>query len=302
MADFVASEPSGAVYFYAGTAMKDQGYQGARKIGEYGWDAFNALVAIQDFNGDGKGDLLARKPDGTLWFYPGNGTGAYGTPKRIGDYGWDAFDSFAGVGDVNGDGKNDLLARKPDGTLWLYPGTGRVDATSNGHAGAKKIGAFGWEVFDAITGAGDLNGDGRSDLLARQPNGSLWLYKGTGKVDAANSGYQVGVKVGAYGWEAFDQLFGAGDFNADGKNDLLARKTDGTLWLYLGNGTGIPGSAIRVGTGWNIYDKVLNGWNLTSDGNPDLVARRPDGSLWAYSGTGMKPNAGYVPRALAMVL
>lgn len=302
MADFVASEPSGAVYFYAGTAMKDQGYQGARKIGEYGWDAFNALVAIQDFNGDGKGDLLARKPDGTLWFYPGNGTGAYGAPKRIGDYGWDAFDSFAGVGDVNGDGKNDLLARKPDGTLWLYPGTGRVDATSNGHAAARKIGAFGWEAFDTITGAGDLNGDGKSDLLARQPNGSLWLYKGTGKVDSANSGYQVGMKVGDYGWEAFDQLFGAGDFNADGKNDLLARKSDGTLWFYPGNGTGIPGSAIRVGTGWNIYDKVLNGWNLTSDGNPDLVARRPDGSLWAYSGTGMKPNAGYVPRALAMVL
>lgn len=302
MADFVASEPSGAVYFYAGTAMKDQGYQDARKIGEYGWDAFNALVAVQDFNGDSKGDLLARKPDGTLWFYPGNGTGAYGTPKRIGDYGWDAFDSFAGVGDVNGDGKNDLLARKPDGTLWLYPGTGRVDAASNGYAGAKKIGAFGWEVFDTITGAGDLNGDGRSDLLARQANGSLWLYKGTGKVDSANNGFQGGVKVGDYGWEAFDQLFGAGDFNADGKNDLLARKPDGTLWLYRGNGTGIPGSALRIGTGWNIFDRVLNGWNLTNDGNPDLVARRPDGSLWAYSGTGMKPNAGYLPRTLALVL
>ncbi|MDR7083045.1 GH25 family lysozyme M1 (1,4-beta-N-acetylmuramidase) [Arthrobacter ginsengisoli] len=302
MSDFVAGTPTGAVYFYAGTAMKDEGYQGARKIGEYGWGAFNALVAVQDFNGDGKGDLLARKPDGTLWFYPGNGTGSYGSAKRIGDYGWDAFDAFAGVGDFNGDGKNDLVARKPDGTLWLYAGTGRVDSASNGYAGARKIGLSGWEIFDTITGAGDLNGDGRNDLLARQSNGALWLYKGTGKVDAANSGYQGGVKVGDYGWEAFDQLFGAGDFNADGRNDLLARRPDGTLWFYAGDGSGKPGAAVRIGTGWNVYDRVLNGWNLNGDGNPDLVARRPDGSLWAYSGTGMKPSEGYLPRTLAVVL
>ncbi|WP_255768214.1 GH25 family lysozyme [Pseudarthrobacter sulfonivorans] len=301
MADFVASDPTGAVFLYAGTAMKDQGYEAVRKIGEYGWGAFNALVSVQDFNGDGKGDLLARKPDGSLWFYPGNGIGAYGTPKKIGDYGWEAFDAFAGVGDFNGDGKNDLVARKPDGTLWLYPGTGRVDSVSNGYAGAIKIGLAGWDAFDTITGVGDLNGDGKNDLLARKPNGSLWLYKGTGKVDAINSGYQGAVKVGDYGWDAFDQLFGAGDFNADGKNDLMARMPDGTLWLYPGDGTGTPGATVRIGTGWNVYDRILNGWNLTSDGNPDLVARRPDGSLWAYSGTGMKPSEGYLPRTLAIV-
>jgi GH25 family lysozyme M1 (1,4-beta-N-acetylmuramidase) len=302
MADFAASEPAGAVYFYAGTAMKDQGYQAARKIGDYGWDAFNALIPVRDFNGDGKGDLLARKPDGTLWFYPGNGAGAYGNARRIGDYGWDVFDSFAGVNDFDGDGKNDLLARKADGTLWLYSGTGRVDAGSNGYAGAKKIGLFGWQAFDTITGAGDLNGDGVNDFVARQSNGSLWLYKGTGRVDATNNGYQAGVKVGDYGWEVFDQLFGAGDFNADGKNDLVARMLDGSLWLYKGDGTGKPGSAMRVGTGWNVYDKVFNAWDLNGDSTPDLVARRPDGSLWAYSGTGMKPSEGYLPRTVAMVL
>ncbi|MCB5292617.1 GH25 family lysozyme [Arthrobacter sp. SO3] len=302
MADFVASDPTGAVYFYAGTAMKDQGYQTARKIGDYGWGTFDALVAVQDFNGDGKGDLLARKPDGTLWFYPGNGAGAYGTPKRIGDYGWNAFDAFAGVGDFNGDGKNDLVARKPDGTLWLYAGTGRVDSGSNGYAGATKIGLAGWEVFDTITGVGDFNGDGKNDLLARKPNGSLWLYKGTGKIDANNSGYQGAVKVGDYGWDAFDQLIGTGDFNADGKNDLLARRPDGTLWLYPGDGSGKPGATIRIGTGWSVYDRILNGWDLNGDKTPDLVARRPDGSLWAYSGTGMKPSEGYLPRTLALVL
>jgi hypothetical protein len=118
-ADFVARQADGNIFFYAGTAMRDEGYQGARKIGDYGWEAFNTLVGTKDFNGDSTADLLARTPSGTLWFYTGNGNGAYGTARKIGDYGWEAFDSLTGPGDLSGDGKSDLLARKPDGTLWL---------------------------------------------------------------------------------------------------------------------------------------------------------------------------------------
>ena len=299
MADFVATQADGAIYFYAGTAMRDQGYQAARKIGDFGWDAFNMLMGTQDFNGDGVADLLARKPDGTLWFYPGNGAGAYGTPKKIGDYGWDAFSSITAVGDFNGDGKNDLLARKPDGTLWLYPGTGRVDSSSNGYSGAVKIGDYGWQVFDTLTGVGDIDGDGKNDLIARQPNGSLWLYRGTGKVNSTSNGYLAAVKIGDYGWDAFDQLFGVGDYDSDGNSDLLARKPDGTFWLFAGDGSGKLRAPRRIGTGWYVYDKLLAGMDLNADSRPDLVARRPDGSLWAYSGTGMQPNEGYLARSWA---
>ena len=97
------------------------------RIGSFGWDALTCSPqASTDFNGDGKGSLLARQPGGTLWFYPGTGSGGYGASTRIGGrFGWEAFDALVGVGDFNGDAKNDLLARKPDGTLWLYPGTGQ---------------------------------------------------------------------------------------------------------------------------------------------------------------------------------
>ena len=302
MADFVGIQSDGAVYFYAGTAMRDQGYKPARKIGEYGWEAFDTLIGTRDFNGDNRADLLARKPDGTLWFYPGTGTGAYGSPRKIGEYGWEAFNQLSGVGDFNGDGKNDLLARKPDGTLWLYPGTGKVDALNTGYGVPKRIGDYGWEVFNLVQGVGDLNNDGKNDILARKPDGSLWLYRGTGTVSSTSSGYLGAVKVGNYGWDAFDQLLGPGDFNSDGKADLLARKPDGTLWFYPGDGSGTPGAARRIGTGWNIFDLIIGGANLDADSFPDLVARKPDGSLWAYSGTGMQPNEGYLARALAAVL
>ncbi len=151
---------------------------------------------MEDFNGDKVADLLARKPDGTLWFYPGDGKGAYGVPRKIGLAGWEAFNALVSVRDFTGDGKNDLIARKPDGTLWIYPGTGRVDAGDPGYTKPKKIGTAGWNGFTALTGAGDLNGDGKNDLLARKSDGSLWLYRGTGTISGTNEGYTPAVRIG----------------------------------------------------------------------------------------------------------
>lgn len=302
MADFVGIQPDGSTYFYAGTAMRDQGYNSARRIGNFGWDAFDVLLGTKDFNGDGRADLLGRLPDGTLWFYPGTGDGAYGSPRKIGNFGWDSFDHLISPGDFTGDGKNDVLARKPDGSLWLYRGTGRVDSSSNGYAAAVRIGDFGWDMFDSILGVGDFDGKGKNDLLARSKDGALWLYRGSGVVNATSNGYVPAVKVGAFGWGAFSQLLAAGDYNSDGRNDILASKPDGTLWLYAGNAAGTLAPARRVGTDWNIYDVLISGWNLNADVNPDIVARRPDGSLWSYSGTGMKPNHGYLGRTFAGTL
>lgn len=298
-ADFVAARPDGNVFFYAGTAMRDQGYTSAQKIGNYGWEAFDSLTATEDLNGDKIADLLARMPDGSLWFYPGNGSGAYGSARKIGEYGWEAFNSLVGVRDFTGDGKNDLLARKPDGTLWLYPGTGRVDAGNSGYSAPKRIGDYGWEVFTTLAGTGDFNGDGRNDLMARRTDGSLWLYRGTGTISGSNVGYTGAVKIGDYGWEVFDQLFGPGDFNSDGKNDLLGRMADGTMWMYPGDGTGKLAAPRRIGTGWHVFDTILGAGKLNSDGFPDLVARQPDGSLWAYAGTGMQRNEGYIAPVFA---
>jgi hypothetical protein len=297
MADFVARQPDGGTYFYAGTAMRDQGYAEARKIGEFGWDGFDSLTAAKDANGDGIADLLARTRQGSLMFYPGNGKGAYGAPTTIGKFGWEVFDLLTNVGDFNGDGKNDLLARNRDGTLWLYPGTGRVDATNSGYSAPVRVGDFGWEVFTSLTSTGDLTGDGKNDLLARRADGSLWRYNGTGRVDGTSQGYLGGQKIGDFGWEAFDQLLGVGDYNSDGKNDVMGRLPDGTLWLYPGDGAGKLNRSSRVGTGWNIFNTMVGAGKLDADSFPDLVARRPDGSLWAFSGTGMQPNEGYLGRA-----
>ena len=96
-----------------------------------GWDSFTAVIPGGDFSGDGKADLLARRSNGELLMYRGNGAGGWltGTGERIGT-GWGSFTALASGGDFSGDGKPDVLARSPDGTLRLYRGNGAGGWTS----------------------------------------------------------------------------------------------------------------------------------------------------------------------------
>ncbi|NKX49339.1 lysozyme M1, partial [Arthrobacter deserti] len=71
-------------------------------------------AAPGDLTGDGNADLLSRRTDGTMWPYPGNGSGGFATARRIGS-GWQKYNAIVGAGDLNGDGRPDVLARHTDG-------------------------------------------------------------------------------------------------------------------------------------------------------------------------------------------
>jgi hypothetical protein len=88
----------------------------------------------------------------------------------------------------------DILARRPDGTLWVYPHTGGSGTSTFGLQ--YQVGVA-WQDITAINVA-DINGDRRVDILARRPDGTLWVYPHTGGSGTSTFGlqYQVGV-----GWE-----------------------------------------------------------------------------------------------------
>ena len=238
----------GALLMYRTTGAGAFAPGGGVRIGA-GWAGFDVVVAPGDWSGDGKPDLLAVRSDGALLMYRGDGDGGFvtGRDEPIGS-GWAAFTALITPGDWSGDGKNDLLARKSDGTLLLYKGNG-----SGGFAGPGQKVGVGWQSFTAILGAGDWNGDGKNDVLARQPDGTLLLYKGNGSGGFAGPGQRVGV-----GWQSFTALFGGGDFNGDHKPDVLARGADGALLLYRGNGSGgFVAPYPKVGTGWKSLTDLL---------------------------------------------
>ena len=135
--------------------------------------------------------------------------------------------------------------------------------------------------------AHDFNGDGHSDILARDNLGGLWLYPGSG-----NGGWLPRQQVGS-GWNGWTAIVSAGDFNGDGYADVLARDSAGGLWLYPGNGTGGWLPRQQVGSGWNGWTAIVSPGDFNGDGHSDILARDGSGGLWLYPGNG---TGGWLPR------
>ncbi|MGW2638619.1 trypsin-like serine protease [Streptomyces sp. NPDC001348] len=124
--DLLSVDSAGTLWLYPG---KGDGSFSARVQVSTGWNQYNSVRGHGDFTGDGKADLLARQSStGDLYLYKGtgkSGSGAFSSRIKVRSA-WTGYNAFDAVGDVNGDGKADFLARTPGGTLYLYKGTGKA--------------------------------------------------------------------------------------------------------------------------------------------------------------------------------
>ncbi|MFF3678125.1 FG-GAP-like repeat-containing protein [Streptomyces sp. NPDC002120] len=238
-----------------------------------------------DYNGDGYTDVAVRDVNGHLWIYPG--TGGTGT-KTLGDRylagnGW-WRDHWTNVytTDFNNDGYTDIVARNHLGDLWVYPGTGRTGTKTLNNP--ILIGT-GWNIYPDL-GFGDMNGDGRTDVIGRDGGGNLWVYPhsgGTG-TQALSSRFSIGVGWGAADWPTLRFA----DLNNDNKIDVLAHRNNGKLYLYpnTSNGSISLGSPSVVGEGWWNGEWSPFAGDLNNDGKPEQVGVTRTGELHDFTGTG----------------
>ncbi|MFG2330200.1 FG-GAP repeat domain-containing protein [Streptomyces sp. NPDC048604] len=225
---------------------------------------------------DGFPDLYAQTASGALYVYRGNAGGT--VSARVDGGTWPTTSTLVPFGDLDGDGCNDTLVRTSVGELYRYtPACGTAVTPT---APRTRIGASGWNAFDAFTYSGDFNGDKLPDLIARQiSTGDLYLFAGT------KSGGIVRVgKVGS-GWKSLT-IIGTGDLNGDRHGDLVARTSTGYLYRYLGTGRGTIGSGVKIGSGWGGMVNMIGIGDLTGDGKNDIVGRTTAGDLYRYAGTG----------------
>ncbi|WP_236240960.1 N-acetylmuramoyl-L-alanine amidase [Streptomyces sp. CC228A] len=194
--DLVARDSNGTLWIYWGTGNPDAPFRSRVSIGS-GWQTWTLLTGARDLTGDGHPDIIARSSDGGLWLYKATGdrTTPFTRGTKIGS-GWQGYTALFPAGDLSGDGIPDMLARSADGSLLIYPGSG--SATTPLTKG-RKIGS-GWQGFTSLVGPSDLTGDGRPDVVARDANGGMWLYPGTGD---ATTPLTTGKKF-ADGWNIYD--------------------------------------------------------------------------------------------------
>jgi hypothetical protein len=226
---------------------------------------------LADFNGNGWSDVVAKTTStGDIVLYAGNGMiVSEAAGRKIGSA-WTSMNAVVRIGDLNRDGKEDLVARQTNGDLWFYPGTG------SGLGSRKKI-ATKWSGYREITAVGDFNRDGYPDLVAIGGS-SLYLFPG-------KSGTTLGARVQiGIGWAGMNELTGIGDLTKDGNPDLVARDTAGVLWVYPGKKTALSGHT-KIGAGWNGYRDLIGVGDFNRDGTVDLAAvAKSDNGLYMFAG------------------
>jgi FG-GAP-like repeat/Fibronectin type III domain len=234
---------------------------------------FSLRCSAGDFNADGKDDILWRQSSTgvvSLWLMKG------GTSQT--QAGWWTVDSdwtIQGVGDFNGDGKSDIL--------WRSKSTGQVAIWFlNGGSIQSQSGR--WTVASdwVIQGVGDVDGDGKSDIL--------WRHSGTGAVAVwLMNGGAVKSYVGAgSAWIGTSDwvIQGIGDFNGDGRSDILWRsKTTAQIAIWYLNGGAVPSQSGRwtLPSDWVIQDSGPSSLTLAWQDNSSnetgfKVERSPNGS------------------------
>ncbi|HEX6246439.1 MAG TPA: FG-GAP-like repeat-containing protein [Nocardioidaceae bacterium] len=196
---------------------------------------------------------------------------------------WAAMDLIATPGDLTGDGIPDLVARNKNTKV-----TGVHPGTSSGGFRARIRDISRLSAADQMVGVPDLDGDGVNDLVVRIGwSQKLFLYRGNGR------GGLLRKRIRLSGdWSAYDRTVGAGDFNGDGRNDLLARSGD-RLFLVPGRGTALAAPKALPGK-WGAFSQIAAGRDLTKNGNPDiLVQARSSKNVFVYPGNG---KGGLEPR------
>jgi predicted extracellular nuclease len=234
----------------------------------------NTKTVRTDFGNDKKSDILWRNTSGEAYIYQMNGFNV-ASEASLGVVGNDW--KIANTGDFNGDGKADILWRNNNGLTLAWQMNGN---TKVGEGIIRSV-TTDWK----IAGTGDFNGDGKDDILWRNVNSGLtYIYQmnGYGVVSEGVVNNNVLNTQGA-DWS----IAGTGDFNGDGKSDILWRNAStGSTYVYLMNGLAIDaqGEIRKVTSDWSIAG--VNDFN--GDGKSDILWRNANsGQAYIYQMNGI---------------
>jgi len=318
----------GRFRFYRGSAGGLEAEPHAEGVGEEHDFSFS-VAGAGDVDGDGHDDFLIGAPDevvdphtprcdSSVYLYRGSVDGIDASEP-----GWtlvselpedDLFGPTAAVGDVNGDGYDDLMVSAvdydPAGAAFLYEGsaTGLQTTASWSAEGAEPDARFG----AAMAAAGDVDGDGFGDVLIGAPGipttspsaePYAYLFRGGATGPELTPGWSY---ADAAAGMLATVVAGAGDVNGDGFDDVAvgapgydgALTNQGAVFVFHGGGSGPSSapdwSAIGGGLDDTFGTSVAGGEDVDGDGFDDLLVGVPghtdgdlgEGRIDLFRGTG----------------
>jgi hypothetical protein len=227
-------------------------------LGNPAWGGFGIIPG--NFHGLGFSDVFVQNPASSgLYYEATNGVlGPTGfAPGQLSD--------ILFLGDFNGDGLTDIFLQptaNQTAGVWLSNGNGGFTASS--------FTPSGWGPSVYSFQAVDLNGDGCTDLFAEGATNGI---SATSFLSDCHGNF-TGTGISFSGWTANNYNFVFGDFNGDGKADVMQQATfsGGVATMLIGDGTG---NFVSTGftPGWNSQLFQMIPGDFNGDGKTDLLLK-----------------------------
>jgi hypothetical protein len=189
--------------------------------------------------------------------------------------------SVDSAGDVNGDGRADVIAGAP-GESMAYVHLGD---TALGAAVAL-TGTAATSFGTSVAGVGDVDGDGYTDVVVGAPGANeARLYRGGASgITQTAAATLSGPAASGFG----TSVAGAGDVNADGYADVvIGAPTIGKAFVYLGSASGLSATPAELvgGASSGLGTAVACAGDVNGDGYPDVIVGAPaDQAAFVYHG------------------
>ncbi len=250
-----------------------------------GWTSDHPRL-LGDVNGDGKADIVGFASDG-VYLSLGSGNNFPDGTLVLASYGqtvgsW-TQDNPRALGDVNGDGKADIVGFGNDGVyLSLSTGVGFGEPLLTVRSYGSNVG--GW-TKDNPRALGDVNGDGKADIVGFGNDGVyLSLSTGAGFGEPVLTVRSYGSNVG--GWTS-ENPRALGDVNGDRMVDIVGFGNTG-VYLSLSTGTGfgepvltVPNYGLNAGNWTSDHPRRVA--DVNGDGKADIVGFANDGVYLSLS-------------------
>jgi hypothetical protein len=272
--DLVIWRPSTGTWFWL---MSTTSFNpAAAQVRQWGNQSLGDVPLTGDIDGDGRADLIIWRASTGTWYWLTSSSGYSYEAGGGRQWGNAALGDVPRAADFDGDGKMDLAVWRASTGTWYW-----LTSTS----GYSYAAAGGVQWGDQSLGdrpiIGDVDGDGRSDLVVWRASTGTWHWLTSSSAYASQGAAQ-------WGSAAYFDVHMLRDVDGDGRADLVIWRPGSGMWFWLTSSSGYSHAAAGLRQ-WGAQGDTPVALDGDGDGRLDPAVWRPSSGIWFW----LRSTAGY---------